>query len=108
MHTVDQRLPFVYGLWSLVSVILRTCNLVAHDLAVRKVFFAERALRTFLRSLNSEVNPPTDQYEGNRSGDGTLDILIHNSFLQGKRIIKRPEKQTDFVEARKIRLFALG
>jgi hypothetical protein len=69
---------------------------VAHDLAVRKVLFAERALRTFLRSLNSEVNPPTDQYEGNRSGDGTLDILIHNSFLQGKRIIKRPEKQTEF------------
>jgi hypothetical protein len=69
---------------------------VAHDLAVRKVFFAERALRTFLRSLNSEVDPPPDQYEGNRSGDGTLDILIHNSFLQWERIIKRPEKQTEF------------
>ena len=96
MYTVDQRLTFGSRLWSLVSVIIRTCNLVAHHLALRKVFFAERALRTFLRRLNSEVNPPTDQYEGNRSGDGTLDILIHNSFLQGKSIIKRPEKQTEF------------
>ena len=67
-----------------------------HDIAVRKVLFAERALRTFLGSLKSEVDSPPDQYEGNRASDGTLDILIHNSFLQEERIIKRPEKQTEF------------
>ena len=96
MHTVDLRLPFVYRLWSEVSFVLRTFKLVPHHVAVGEILFAERALSTFLGSLNSEVNPPPDQYEGNRASDGTLDILIHNSFLQGKRIIKRPEKQTEF------------
>ena len=81
---------------------------MAHELPVFEILSTVHAFVAFLVSLKSEVHSPPDQYEGNRSGEGTLDILIHNSFLQGKRIIKRPEKQTDFVEARKIRLFALG
>ena len=94
MHTVDQRLPFVYGLWSLVSVILRTCNLVAHDLAVRKVFFAERALLTFFGGLRHKINPASYQHEGYRAGDGTLDILIHNSFLLWKTY-HQPTRKTN-------------
>ena len=67
-----------------------------HHVAVGEVLFAERALSTFLGGLHPKIDSAPDQYEGNRAGNGTLYILIHNSFLQGKRIIKRPEKQTDF------------
>ena len=90
------RLLIVGRLWSEVSVVLRTFKLVPHHIAVRKVLFAERALSPFLGGLHPQKNSARDQYEGNRAGNGTLNILIHNSFLQGEPIIKRPEKQTEF------------
>ena len=69
---------------------------MAHELPVFEIFSTVHAFVAFLGSLKSEVDSPPDHYEGNRAGDGTLDILIHNSFLRGKHIIKRPEKQTEF------------
>jgi hypothetical protein len=96
MHTVDLRLPLGSRLWGEVSFVLRTFKLVPHHIAMREVLFAERALSTFLGGQHPPIDSAPDQYEGNRAGNGTLNILIHNSFLQGEPIIKRPEKQTEF------------
>ena len=82
MYTVDLRLPFGSRLWSEVSFVLRTFKLVPHHVAVGEVLFAERALSTFLGGLHPKIDPAPDQYEGNRAGNGTLDIFIHNKSLQ--------------------------
>ena len=60
MYTVDLRLPFVYRLWSEVSFVLRTFKLVPHDIAVREVLFAERALRTFLGGFDPPIDSTPD------------------------------------------------
>ena len=54
-----------------------------HDIAMGEVLFTERALSTFLGGLHPKIDPAPDQYEGNRAGNGTLDILIHNNLPYG-------------------------
>ena len=81
---------------------------MAHELPVFEIFSAVHAFVAFLGSLKSEVEDPPDQYEGNRSGNGTLDILIHNKSFQENVSSTGLKNKLNSGEAQKIRLFALG
>ena len=78
LYLVALLLLIVGRLWSEVSFVLRTFKLVPHHIGVGEVLFAERALSTFLGGLHPKKDSAPDQYEGNRTGNGTLDIFIHN------------------------------
>ncbi|MCH2378334.1 MAG: hypothetical protein MK236_02835 [Pedosphaera sp.] len=75
---------------------------------MRKVFIAERALRTFLGGLRHKINPDHYQHEGYRTGNGTLDILIHNKSFQENVSSTGLKNKLNSGEAQKIWLFFLG